>query len=232
LDFLRVRLRAPAGSLGALAAFYADRLGVEVLERSADLLALRTRGGRLEFVAAAGRPFYHFALLVPGDRFEAALAWARERTELLPGGDLDGVVFDFSNWDALAFYFHDPAGNIVELIAHRGVAEPGATGRFSAAELAGLSELGLVGDPRALATPLEHELELRLWDGTLEEAGRLAFVGERARTLILSPPGRGWLPTGRPAEAHPVEAVLSGEPGGEIAVNGHRIERSGRTSHS
>ena len=36
----------------------------------------------------------------------------------------------------------------------------------------------------------------------------LGFVGEKGRTLILAPPGRGWLPTGRPAEAHPVELVL------------------------
>ena len=33
------------------------------------------------------------------------------------------LVFDFTNWDARAFYFHDPAGSIVELIAHRGIGE-------------------------------------------------------------------------------------------------------------
>jgi hypothetical protein len=53
-------------------------------------------------------------------------------------------------------------------------------------------------------------MELGLWDGTVDEPGRLAFVAEKARTLILSPVGRGWLPTGRPAEPYPVEVVLSG----------------------
>jgi hypothetical protein len=33
----------------------------------------------LEFVAAAGEPFYHFAFLVPGDRFDAAFDWAYAR---------------------------------------------------------------------------------------------------------------------------------------------------------
>ena len=52
------------------------------------------------------------------------------------------------------------------------------------------------------------------------------FVGEKARTLILAPPGRGWLPTGRPAEPHPVEARLSGSPKGEAGLEGGRYRIS------
>jgi len=44
--------------------------------------------------------------------------------------------------------------------------------------------------------------------GTVDEPNRLAFVGERGRTFILAPPGRGWIPTDRPAEPHPVEALI------------------------
>ena len=123
-------------------------------------------------------------------------------------------MFEFEAWDARAFYFHDPAGNIVEVIAHQGIEDEG------------LSELGLVGEPRALAAPL-RDLGLELWDGTLDKEGRLAFLGERGRTLILAPEGRGWMPTGRPAEPHPVEAVLSGPPNGRVELaNGlYVIER-------
>ena len=76
----------------------------------------------------------------------------------------------------------------------------------------------------------ETELEklgLDLWDGTLEE-GRLAFMGERGRTLILAPPGRGWMPTGRPSAPHPVEAELSGPPAGAVELEGglYRVVRS------
>ena len=84
-----------------------------------------------------------------------------------------------------ACYFHDPAGNIVELIAHHGVGEAGNTGTFGAGELLGVSEVGLVCDPPSLAEALERELGLEVWDGTVEGEGRLAFVGEKARTLIL-----------------------------------------------
>ena len=226
MDFLDVRLRAPSGSLSALAAFYSERLGIE----EADETTLAIGATRLEFVASAGRPFYHFALHVPGNRFDEALEWAGERTELLPDPDSGEVVFGFSSWEAHACYFHDAVGNIVELIAHRGIGETGAGGPFAAAELLGLSELGLVGAPAPMADQLGR-LGLKLWDGTLDEPGRLAFVGERARTLILCPAGRGWLPTGRPAEPNAVEAVLSGSPEREAALEDsrYRIARGGRS---
>jgi hypothetical protein len=153
----------------------------------------------LRFRAAEGEPFYHFALLVPGDRFDAARAWADERFELVGG------VFDFENWDAHAVYFLDPAANIVELIAHHGLEENGRKGAFNAMEIVGFSELGLVGDrAQRLA-----DLALPLWSGAIDDPDRLAFVGEKGRTLILAEEGRGWLPTGRPAEIHPVEFELA-----------------------
>jgi hypothetical protein len=217
MHFRHVRLQAPAQSLESLTAFYSDRLG----------LPHAIGETTLEFAAGEGAPFYHFALLVPGDRFDAALAWARDRVELLPDRATGEVVFDFSNWDAQACYFHDPAANIVELIAHRGIGETGVEGEFAGRELLGVSELGLVGNTAAMAGTLRVALELEPWDGSLEE-GRLAFLGERARTLILGPPGRGWLPTGRPAELHRVEAVLSGEPAKAVELESglYRISRS------
>jgi catechol 2,3-dioxygenase-like lactoylglutathione lyase family enzyme len=216
--FRHVRLEAPAHSLSALARFYSERLGLENL--GTENVSMRIGETELEFAPGVGGPFYHFALLAPGDRFDEGLAWLRERTELLPDSETGDVVFDFDNWDALACYFHDPAGNIVELIAHRGLGELGAEGPFSGSELLGLSELGLVGDTAEMAVTLGRELGLELWDGTVEEEGRLAFLGKKARTLILSPAGRGWLPTGRPAERHPCEVVLAGPPPGEALLAG------------
>jgi catechol 2,3-dioxygenase-like lactoylglutathione lyase family enzyme len=224
MDFLNVRLQAPERLLPTLADFYALRLGVELLERTDELVAVNVGVTRLDFVRSAAQAFYHFALLAPGNRFDALLAWTAERTELLPEQETGEVVFDFSNWDARACYFHDPAGNIVELIAHRGIGETLAAASFSAGELLGFSELGLVGDTATIARELAR-IALELWDGTLSEEGRLAFVGERARTLILSPVGRPWLPTGRPAEAHPLEVVLTGPPESEVLVDGYSVSR-------
>jgi hypothetical protein len=179
--FVEVTLAAPPEWIPELEQFYSGMTGETTLR----------------FEPGESEPFYHFALLVPGDRFEAAHAWAAERVELL------GDVFDFEDWDARAVYFHDAAGNIVELIAHRGLEENGRTGAFEAGEIAGFSELGLVGEKQELLRELESR-GLELWDGDRDDPDRLAFVGEQGRTLILAPPGRGWLPTGRPAEPHPV----------------------------
>ncbi len=216
MDFLRVEFQAPRGRQADLDDFYADQLGLEKIAGG-----FRVGASELVFRAAEGEPFYHYALLAPGDRFAEALVWARERIDLLLGGDIDEVVFGFDNWNADAFYFHDPAGNIVELIAHRALGETGKSGAFDASELLGISEVGLIGDPSEIAIGLER-LGLRLWDGVLLP-GRLAFFGERGRTFIVAAEGRGWLPTGRPAEAHPVDVVITGLREGEVTASGHRI---------
>jgi catechol-2,3-dioxygenase len=221
LRLSRVELQAPADKLDALAAWYGDVLGLELTGA-----AVQVGADELMFAAADGdaQPFYHFAFLVPGDRFEAAHAWLGGQAELLPRAGTDETVFDFSFWDALACYAEDPAGNIVELIAHHGVAERGAEERFSSGELAGISEIGLVlPDPAAAAAQLERELGLDPWSG--DAASGLGFVGRRAHTLIVSRVARGWLPTGRLAEIHPVTVTVTGTGPGEadLSAEGSRI---------
>jgi hypothetical protein len=218
MRFLQVRPRAPGDRLDRLAEFYGARLGLEKTP------CFQIGETALEFEAGSGEPFYHFALLVPGDRFAEAMRWAASVTELLPVDGLPEVAFD--RWRARACYFHDPAGNIVELIAHAGIGETGAGGEFRARELLGVSEVGLVGDAVSMARELGQELGIEHWDGTLEDPGGLAFVGERARTLILSPPVRGWMPTGRPAERHELDLKVSAPRAGRVALEGARYRIS------
>jgi catechol 2,3-dioxygenase-like lactoylglutathione lyase family enzyme len=220
MRFRRVELGAPWERLESLADFYVGRLGLDVA--AGEVTGATIRETQLVFSGGPGEPFYHFALLVPGNRFDAALEWIVERAELLPDPASGEVVFDFDNWDALACYFHDPAGNIVELIAHRGIDESEREGPFAAPELLGLSELGLVGNKRELAAAL-GDLGLEQWDGDIEDEERLAFLGEKARTFILSPEGRGWLPTSRPAEAHSCGVELDASFEGAAQIGDSRI---------
>ena len=192
--------------------FYVDELTFEPTHESDDdLIAMSVGETTLRFAATpSSNPFYHFALLVPGDRFDAARSWLSNRVELLQDPETGENVFDFDNWNALACYFLDPCGNIIEFIAHRDLAANGRRGDFDAEEVVGLSELGLVtADKVRAASILQRDGNVRVFDGDLNDDARLAFIGERARTLILAPPGRGWLPTGRPAEAHPLAVVYA-----------------------
>ncbi len=195
MRFAEVTVSAPRD----LRDFYGAELGLPL-----DGDAIVVGETQLRFDVEDGGAFYHFALLVPGDRFDAALAWAKDRVKLL--GDESRVTFSFEAWDARACYFHDPVGNIVELIAHHGLEESGRSGAFAGEELVGFSELGLVSSDSHLVLEGLERMGLELWDGTTGEPNALGFVGEKGRTFILAPPGRGWLPTGRPAEPHPVQA--------------------------
>lgn len=202
MRFVEVTLAAPTD----LHDFYGGQLGLPL-----DGDSIRIGETKLRVEPSEGEPFYHFALLVPGDRFDAALAWAREHVELL------GDVFDFENWDALAVYFHDPAGNIVELIAHAELCRSGRTGPFDPGEMCAISEVGLVVDDRGLALRGLAARGIELWSGS-DGPGGLSFVGRKGETLILVAPGRGWLPIGTPAERCAATVMVSVD-GAEVAVS-------------
>ena len=223
-------LAAADDAKGELERFYGERLGLPRVE--ARWVAFRAGPSVLEFRPVGGRrPFYHFALRVPRNRFEAARSWLARHAPLLPEPETGATIFDFSAWNAQASYAHDPCGNIVELVAHRGLPEEGPVGEpFAARELLGVCELGLVAtDPRAIASALDG-VGIRLWDGTLDVPDRLAFLGGPDGTLILARPGRGWTPTGRAAEEHEVAAVVEGSEDAEFVVPGtrHRIRTVSR----
>ena len=47
-------------------------------------------------------------------------------------------------------------------------------------------------------------------------------------TSVNTRPDRGWLPTGRPAEPHGIEVLLSGPPKGDVLLDArYRVSRSG-----
>jgi hypothetical protein len=212
VKILRVRLQTAADTFDDLERFYGG-------------LPFRAGDTVVDFEPVAdGRPFYHFALRVPRNRFDAAREWLAARAELLADRETGETTFEFDFWNAQACYTLDPGDNIVELIAHRELADESAVeGTFSAAELPGVCEVGLVGpDRRAMAAALEP-LGIELWSGTLNEPGGLAFMGGRDGVLILSEPDRGWIPTGRSAEIWPVEVTVAGGLDARADVFAHTV---------
>lgn len=213
VQILTVHLQASTARSDLLRRFYADELGLPALDEAQ--LTYQIGATTLTFTSVDdAEPYYHFAIRVPRNRFGAAYAWLADHTELLAELGSHETLFDFDNWNAFACYAHDPCGNIVELIAHRNIPDEQQLDHdkqpFSAAELRAVCEIGLVGpDTRTMANHLEA-IGVPLWDGEADDTDSLAFMGSRDGVLILSPIGRGWLPTRRPAEMHPVEVTLAG----------------------
>ena len=140
----------------------------------------------------------HFAVNVPPQRFEEAVAWARERVELV-----DGDV-PFPAWRARSAYFFDPGGNIVELIARER-----APGEDLFLEI---SEVGLpVTDVGAAVEWLEAELGLPHFSGNRRD---FSAVGDDRGLFIVVPVGRPWLFTEEPAPDVPLRVTIESDRGG------------------
>lgn len=215
MDILEVRLSTSA--LDEQRRFYTGVLGLPLGDEADGGFALSAGHTRLAFAPAQNgvAPHYHLAFNVPGDRFAEAKAWLAARTRLLARDGED--EFAFPLWPTRAVYVHDAEGNILELIAREGIRAPdsGGGGAFGPRQLLAVSEVGLVVDDVPLVV---GELETRLglpaygeWDE------QFAAVGDARGLLIVVRRGRGWLPTGRPAEAHEASVTLRGEASGEYA---------------
>lgn len=162
---------------------------------------------------------YHFAFDIPSHRLSAAQNWLAQRREalVLPEG---GVINHSESWDADSFYFTDPHGNILELIARNELAgqEPdnavGPHEPFDAMEITSVSEFGVAASTvtGAVAALTENIPGLTTYR---EGSDTFCPVGDAHGLLIVVQYGRIWFPqTGVPAEPLPFTAVLE-MPGGQ-----------------
>ncbi len=191
------RLTLPTAQLAALATFYVDTLGITALVRTAAELTLAIGDATLTFRPAAPgeAPFFHFAFEVAADSVEAAGQWFRMAGPLLHEEPDSNEIIEFPNWEASSVYLRDPADNIAECIGRRPLVRPSAAHPFTAADLHGLSEIGLVSaDVHALANQLVTAYGLPYFKRQ-PFSPRFAVLGDDEGLLILVPPGRAWFPT-------------------------------------
>jgi catechol 2,3-dioxygenase-like lactoylglutathione lyase family enzyme len=211
------RVELASADLPAQARFWGETLALP-LQEAADGVAVRLRRSTIVFgPAEAGEdPRYHFAINVPGGRTEEALAWLEERVEVLPLENGEVVVrFEWIGGDSL--YFHDAGGNVVELMVREEFTED--DGRpFGPGHLLEVTEIGIAAEDvpttseavrRALGAPV-------YWGG---EEG-LTAIGDATGAVLVSPRGRGWIPTGLPAESAPTIIIADGSPAGRTEIPG------------
>jgi catechol-2,3-dioxygenase len=188
--------------------FYADVMGLKILEFSQDFLTVQVGSSRLKFTHQQGfSEQYHFAFDVPENQLEAAKKWLEARVELIADTNGD-LVFGGGDWNSDAVYFSDPHGNILELIARHDLANAAQT-EFSSASFLNISEIGLACDsvPEVVKW-LEQNLNLEVYKSSSD---MFAPVGNAHGLLILVLSAREWFPsTGVHATPQPVSITIEG----------------------
>ena len=97
--------------------FYSEVLNLEVLSQTEDSISFKIGRSILEIEKAPKSTPYHFAINIPSNQENEALAWLINRVDILKYGNNEIQTFDA--WNAKAIYFYDKDKNIVEFIARK-----------------------------------------------------------------------------------------------------------------
>ncbi|MGQ8870863.1 VOC family protein [Paenibacillus sp. TSA_86.1] len=193
--------------------FYGDTLGMRVSDIDLSEKAFTVQAGSTKMIfkqwyvageagERAVEPFYHFAWMIPRNQFQEAKQWAASRVTLRTDGERDETYSN--NWDSRSLYFEDPAGNIVELIAHQ-QENKARESRFSVADILQMCEIGLVSEDVPAAVQKLEKLGLSRWgDGS----DTFFPVGDRNGLFIVVRKERVWFFSNQKAQIFPLEATI------------------------
>jgi len=185
--------------------FYGNTLGLEEAGETATSICFRVGASLLCFEENRNATPYHFAFNIPSFTENEALAWLRERADILT--DHGNEIQDFKSWNAKSLYFYDADKNIVEFISRRnlGYAAEEAFGPKSFREI---SELGLaVEDIRPFYNLLKEIIGLEIYDGQPDHF--CAIGNEHGLLICIDLSTKTWYPTGDKAYASEFELLLS-----------------------
>ncbi|WP_106533236.1 serine hydrolase [Planomicrobium soli] len=205
--------------LEELKGFYEYQLGFRIVEEDNTSFTLAIGESQLVFKGSEQNAFYHFAFNIPGNQFTLAKSWASSRVTLNRQDGMDEIFY--ANFNADAFYFQDPAGNVIEFIARRTVDR---MGDFTVDSLLNISEV-------SITTPYVKEIGERLEDMDIPVRGNkgidsttLNFLGRDDAFLLLVPPKRLWYFSKQKSETHSLSVELTDGRQIDIAEDGRFLE--------
>ena len=219
--FQRLRLSTSADRLEEMRKFYEGALHLPLVTDDAGSLTFQAGRTRMKFAADSngGSPFYHFAFNIPENKLEKAIDWLSGRVPLLKGRRGNHVVhFEWLN--AHSVYFYDPAGNLLEFIAHHPL-KNGRPGKFDEQDILYTSEIGLVTkDVLKLSSELDAKLGLTNYATTHHRPVSDVFqpIGDPYGFFIVVKHERIWLMTDDPAALHPLTAQVRGPRPGKLRL--------------
>ena len=184
--------------------FYEYQLGFRIVEEDETSFTLSIGESQLVFRESERVAVYHFALNIPGNQFTLAKWWAGERVTLNRQEGMDEVFY--ANFDADAFYFQDPAGNVVEFIARRSVDR---MGNFTVDSLLNISEVSITTPHVEEVGELIEEMDIPVRGNKGIDPKSLNFLGSGHAYIILVAPKRTWYFSKQKSETHPLSIELS-----------------------
>ncbi|MBB5181445.1 CubicO group peptidase (beta-lactamase class C family)/catechol 2,3-dioxygenase-like lactoylglutathione lyase family enzyme [Planomicrobium koreense] len=199
--------------------FYEYQMGFRIVEEDSGSFTLAIGSSTLIFKESERKAVYHFAFNIPGNQFTLAKSWAASRVSLNRQEGMDEVFY--ANFNADAFYFQDPAGNVVEFIGRRNVDR---MGDFTIDSLLNISEV-------SITTPFVERVGEQLEDMDIPvrgnkgiEAKALNFLGQGDAFILLVAPKRVWYFSKQKSEVHPLAIELVDGRQIEIDEEGHFLE--------
>ena len=180
--------------------FYTIKLDLELINEDDESFTVKAGESKLTFTKASetNYPFYHFAFNIPENQFKEAKLWALKKFELIKINGED--EFDFRSWNAHSFYFYDPAGNILEIIARHNL-KNNSTEEFSGKSLICISEIGLpVIDVENFYDNLNKKNFIPVFSG---DKKTFCAAGDDYGLFIIVNKGRRWFPDCPEAEIFP-----------------------------
>lgn len=187
--------------------FYINKFGLNVRVESENFISLNVGTSVLTFkqVTSDVKPFYHFAFNIPENQFSEAKKWIKEERGISLIGLNGEDEFDFSSWNARAFYFYDPAGNIIEFIVRHRLKNASAE-KFSQKSILSISEIGMpVRDVGGYFDELSKEFGLPEFSGDRKS---FSVSGDDNGLIIIVPEKRIWYPECCEAKIFPVTVYI------------------------
>ncbi|AIY04290.1 beta-lactamase [Planococcus sp. PAMC 21323] len=184
--------------------FYEYQLGFRIVEEDDTSFTLSMGESQLVFRESDRAAVYHFALNIPGNQFTLAKSWTSERVTLNRQEGMDEVFY--ANFDADAFYFQDPAGNVVEFIARRSVDR---MANFTVDSILNISEVSITTTYVEEVGELIEDMDIPVRGSKGIEAKSLNFLGSGHAFILLVEPKRIWYFSKQKSETHPLSIELT-----------------------
>ena len=190
--------------LDEMKGFYEYQLGFRIVEEDNSSFMLAIGESQLTFRHSDRPAFYHFAFNIPGNQFTLAKGWASSRLELNRQEGMDEIYYP--NFEADAFYFQDPAGNIVEFLGRRNTDR---MGNFTVDSLLNISEVSITTPFVAEVGKQIEEMEIPVRGNKGIEPDSINFLGQGGAFILLVAPKRTWYFSKKKSEVYPLSIELT-----------------------